>query len=240
MSTIPNQTEPPAPPDPLAKLHRMSTTAGVASQQYVAVNTTAIIAVTLGVASSAALIDKVMLFIPAVGIIVALMAWRQIHNSNGTETGTPLAILGLLLCALIGGSVTARSIADYNHIRQDERQMTAIIDQLGADIKAKRYEAAYQRFNIVFRQRVSLQTFTGHLEYYQRPNVNGPLKSMEWNGITPIYETVKGGNESVAVMSVILRFENLDNGRFTFVFRNAGNGWTLEDMPDVFSQKGQQ
>src|SRR2546423_11699825 len=83
--------------DPLAKLHRMSTTAGVASQQYVAVNTTAVIAALLGVASGLTLFSQLMLVIPVAGIVCAIVAWRQINGSNGTETGKPLAIAVLLL-----------------------------------------------------------------------------------------------------------------------------------------------
>ena len=236
MSTMPHQTE---PPDPLAKLHRMSTTAGVASQQYVAVNVTAIIAMILGVASALCLFDKLMLLIPLAGIIVAIVAWRQIRNSNGTETGTPLAVAGLLLCLGLGGAVSAKEISEYNRIKSDERQMTGIVDKLSADIQAGRYDDAYQLFDVIFRQRVSLQTFKGRLEYFQRNEVNGKLKNMEWNGIQPIYENVKGGNETVAYMSVRLIFEHFDGGRFTFIFRNAGNGWVLEDLPDVYSQKQQ-
>lgn len=234
MSTTPDQTD---APDPLAKLHRMSTTAGVASQQYVAVNNTAIIAVVLGVASGLAMLDKIMLFIPAIGIVVAIVAWHQIRNSNRTETGLPWAILGLLLSFLIGAGVSAKEISARRRLHSDVEQMSSLLHDLQGDLVKENYEAAYQRFDILFRQRIPLQLFEGRWRAYQRPTVDGPLKEMAWNGVPPIFENVKGGDEIVAVMSVIVRFQSFENGRFTFVFRNTGGGWQLEDMPDMFPQK---
>ena len=95
LSSPPIATEQAA--DPLSKLHKMSTTAGVASQQYVAVNTTAVVAALLGVASAMAMFSPLLLVIPVATVVVSIVAWRQIANSNGTETGKPLAVLGLVL-----------------------------------------------------------------------------------------------------------------------------------------------
>lgn len=246
MSTTPQSSTPPVPtpqtdavsaadaPDPLAKLHRMSTTAGVASQAYVAVNTTAIIAVILGLASAMTLLSNLLLFVPAVGIVVSVVAWRQIRNSNGTETGSALAVLGLLLSLLIGGGVTYRAIADHNRTQADIRQMMAIADKLAADVKAKKYGDAYQLFNPVFQARINPTTFAGRWEAYQHPKAFGDVVDMQWNGIPPIYESIKGGDERVGYISVIINFKNTPGGRYTFLYRDPGNGWQLEDLPDMF------
>ena len=53
--------------DPLSKLHKMSTTAGLASQQYVAVNIAAVMAALLGVASGLSVFSPLLLVIPIVG-----------------------------------------------------------------------------------------------------------------------------------------------------------------------------
>src|SRR2546429_5411940 len=91
----PKPADAPIDDDPLARLHKMSTTAGVASQQYVAINNAAVIAALLGVASALALLTPTLLIVPLAGVVVAIVSWRQISNSNGTETGKPLALLGL-------------------------------------------------------------------------------------------------------------------------------------------------
>jgi hypothetical protein len=247
MSTIPPSTPslptpPPAPAqndagdetDPLAKLHRMSTTAGATSQAYVAVNLTAIIAVILGLASALTVFSNILLFIPAVGIVVSILAWRQIRNSNGTETGSVLAILGGLLSLLIGGGVTFHAIAEHNRTQADIREMLAIVDKLDADIKARKYDDAYQLFNDYFHRRVNPQTFAARWEAYQNPRTFGPLLSMKWNGVAPIYESIKGGDERAGYISVILNFKNSEGGRYNFLYRNPGAGWQLEDLPDLF------
>src|SRR3954464_12472461 len=70
-----------AAPDPLASLKKMSTTAGVGSQEYVAVNPGAGAALRLGVASLLVSRHDVLLLIPAAGVVCAIVAWRQISNS---------------------------------------------------------------------------------------------------------------------------------------------------------------
>ena len=86
MSTSP--TEPdlvnsPQGPDPLAKLHKMSTTAGVASQQYVAVNTSAVIAALLGVASALALLPAS--YFPDLAFNVCLRSAMPLSRSFGSS-----------------------------------------------------------------------------------------------------------------------------------------------------------
>src|SRR3954451_18973037 len=91
----------------LSQLHKMSTTAGVTNLDYVAVNQTAIIALLLGLASGLAFFGYLLLIIPLVGIVFAIVAIRQITDSNGTQTGKGLAWGGLALCLLFGGGVLA-------------------------------------------------------------------------------------------------------------------------------------
>src|SRR6476646_9155703 len=98
-----NVTTPPGA-DPLAGLHKMSTTAGVTNLDYVAVNQTAIAAVLIGLLSVVSFFGHLLLVIPVVGVIFAIVALRQISNSNGTQTGKGLALLALLLCLGLGGT----------------------------------------------------------------------------------------------------------------------------------------
>src|SRR5205085_1507862 len=70
MATAPPEPKPATDteaPDPLAALHKMSTTAGVASQQYVAVNGAAVLAALLGFASALTILSPVLLVVPAAG-----------------------------------------------------------------------------------------------------------------------------------------------------------------------------
>jgi hypothetical protein len=216
--------------DPLARLHKMSTTAGVASQQYVAINAGAVVAALLGVASALALFSSLLLVIPLAGIIVACVAWRHIANSNGTETGKPLAIIGLLLSLLLGGGIFGKEIADRIRAHADAQQMQAIADQFTQRIQASNYGGAYELFTPAFQQRVSPDQFKARWEALQQ---SGALRSLKWNGVLPVYESIEGGQGLAGVVSMAVDFQDRE-GRYIFVFRKAGDAWRLENLPDIF------
>ena len=236
MSTIPNQTE---PPDPLAKLHRMSTTAGVASQQYVAVNTTAVIAALLGVASGLAVFSQTLLIIPVAAIVCAIVAWRQIADSNGTETGKGLAIGGLLLSLLIGGGIFGKQLLASARARADGHAMEAIVAQLNDDLRAGNYAEAYQLFSVTFRTRVSQDAFTDRWRASVDPSYYGPLLAMTWNNVPPAYESAQGGDVTYGVIYVAISFKRTDS-RFTFAFRKVGDAWQLENIVEMFPVERQK
>ena len=221
--------------DPLAKLHKMSTTAGVASPQYVAISTAAVVASLLGVASALALLSPLLLIIPVAGVVVACVAWRHIADSNGTETGKGLAAAGLVLSLLLGGGIFGREVAERVHARNDARQMQAVADQLTQRLKARDYDAAYGMFTTPFRQRVTLDQFKVRWESMQQP---GPLQSLTWNGVLPAYESV--GQSVAGVISMAVSFTDRE-GRFTFVFRKTDDGgWQLENIPELFPMERPQ
>src|SRR4051812_25063806 len=95
--------------DELARLHHMSTTAGLGTQEYVAINPVAVAAVLLGLASALSLLDNILLVVPIAAIICSLIAMKQIKNSNGTQTGKGLVTLGLLLSIGFAGFIGSRA-----------------------------------------------------------------------------------------------------------------------------------
>jgi len=219
--------------DPLSKLHKMSTTAGVASQQYVAVNIAAVMAALLGVASGLSVFSPLLLVIPIVGIIVALAGWSQISNSNGTETGKPLAAIGLLLSLGLGGGVLGKELIDHAKARNDARLMEALVTQLDTAVKAGKYDAAHQLFDIEFRTRVPLEAFRTQWDLMQKSDSYGHLKSMTWNEVLPQYEKIEGDTSLAGVIFVLVKFERSE-GRFTFIYRKAGDGWQITGLPELF------
>src|SRR3954469_19562554 len=83
--------------DPLAHLHKMSTTAGLGSTDYVAINPVAVAASLLGLASALVLLDLLLGVIPLLAIGCAVVSLIQISRSGGTQTGRKWAVLGILL-----------------------------------------------------------------------------------------------------------------------------------------------
>src|SRR3954447_16756129 len=125
------ELEPPtksdADPSPIARLHKMSTTAGVGSQDYVAINNSAIVSVILGLCTALAFLGVPFLIVGAAGIVFGIIAIVQIRHSNGTQGGMGLAILGILLSLGIAGSVTAASVIDWQHRKQDEGDINKVL-----------------------------------------------------------------------------------------------------------------
>jgi hypothetical protein len=158
------------------------------------------------------------------------VAWRHIAGSNGTETGKPLAAIGLVLSLLLGGGIFGKEVADRVRARGDARQMQAIADQLTRHLKARDYGPAYDLFSTAFRQRISPDQFKARWEALQQ---TGSLQSVVWNGVLPVYETVEGGQGVAGVVSMAVDFQDRE-GRFTFVFHKSAEAWQLDNIPEVF------
>ena len=220
-------------PDPLSKLHRMSITAGMANQQYVAVNIAAVIAAMLGIASAMSIFSPLLLIIPAAGVIVAVAAWRQINNSNGTETGKLFALSGLALSLLVGGGVLGKAWVDNARARDDAKQMDVVMQQLSNAVKTGKFELAYGLFDISFRTRVPLETFQARWGLMQKPEAYGTLKSIAWNDVHPQYEKMEGETGEVGIINFVIRFERSE-GRYTFVFRKVSDTWKILGAPELF------
>jgi hypothetical protein len=111
--------------------------------------------------------------------------------------------------------------------------MSAILNQLADDVKAGKYDQAYQLFDSHFQARISSDSLRGHWLNYQQPQAYGPLESLKWNHVPPFYESVHGGDERLGEISALAKFQKGEL-RFTFLFRNPGDGWHLEDIPEFF------
>ena len=76
---------PAADTDPLLHLHKMSTTAGVGTEDYVAVNVTSVVAVLFGLASLLSMFNTVLLVFPIVGVILGLIALARCPTATGRK-----------------------------------------------------------------------------------------------------------------------------------------------------------
>src|SRR5438067_1559244 len=72
--------------DPIAALHKMSTTAGVGTTEYVAINNLAIVAAVLGLVTGLAFFGAPFMLIGVAGILCGIVALKQITDSNGTQS----------------------------------------------------------------------------------------------------------------------------------------------------------
>ena len=222
-------------PDPLAKLYHMSTTAGVGTQEYVAINSTAIAALILGFGSVLALLHPVLLVIPIAAAVCAVFAFIQIRDSNGTQTGRALAGIGLLLAVAFGGGKGAYDIFDRVRTRGDEQQISQLIDQFGQAVVAGNYDQAYDLFTERFRNRVDRITFESTFKRLQQMSDSGPLEKVTWNQEHMAFERGDDTRKSAAAMTFMRwRQQPAPGSRVLFNFLTEGGRWRINDIATIF------
>src|SRR5689334_14102784 len=146
--------------DPLASLHKMSRTAGLGTTEYVEVNSTAVAALLLGLASGLAVLGSILLIIPAVALVVSILALRQIRHSAGTQTGTGIAILGMVLALLCIGLVGGREALHARQVAKEKDQILSLLEGLGKNLNQANYDAAWEQFGPRFKGRITKEEFT--------------------------------------------------------------------------------
>jgi hypothetical protein len=224
--------------DALAQLYRMSRTAGLGAQEYVAVNTPAVASTVFGLASFVVLFDRILLVVPLAGVVLGLMAIRQIRNSNGTQTGLGLAILGIVLSLGLGAYKFYHEAAEAARVRADEKQISAQIEKLGSFLASQDYDSAYALFSPKFQKRVSLEKFKDMWERARAAPFYGPIRSAKWNGRLDFNRDQATGAE-VATGMMILQVERKSGepDRRGIVFAKGPQGWQVDDIPEFFPQQ---
>jgi hypothetical protein len=225
--------------DSLASLHKMSTTAGISSQEYVAINVPSLLALLLGAASVLAVLMPVpLLLIPAVGVITGLVALSQIRRSNGTQTGRGFALLGIVLALAIGGLVLVRAVVEQNRGRADRAVLAQKIEELGRHVSAKEYDKAYAMFSDRFRARVNRTAFDATWDQAQGYPELGRIVSMSWNQTSIAVEKDPNSENRVSSAYAWVKFEKSpEMARHPIVFRTVDGQWVLDDIPQMFPSR---
>ena len=225
------------PADALASLKKMSTTAGVGSQEYVAVNPMAVAAFLLGVATLLVFLHDVLLLIPLAGVVCAVIAWRQIANSNGTQTGKLMALAGLVLCLGVGGFRLGSKVIGGWSSRGDKAEIQRLIGQLGEHLNHEEYQAAYSLFTPRFQQRVSLQRFTTiYRDLAAHPQLGG-VREMKWNGLVYFEEDAETNTRLAYAMAFATFKKAPEPGRQSVNLLKEGGKWLIDDLPAFFPRE---
>lgn len=244
LSTLPARPAAPAqadsPEDPLGHLYKMSTTAGLGSQEYVAINTLAVLGIILGLASVLAVMANLLLVVPIAGFIFSAIALRQIESSNGTQTGKTLATLGILLSMGFIGFVGTRELTESSRTQADREAIAKLTNRLGESIREKNFEQAYGLFTPRFKGRISLEEFTARFRPISEYVLYGKLKSIETNGLANFQNDPQGGGR-YAEATIIFHFEkNPDANATVASFYKSGDEWRFDDIPEYFPPSNQQ
>ena len=224
--------------DPLSHLHKMSTTAGLGSGEYVAVNGAAVFALLLGLVSALTLLDEVLLVIPLTAIIVAVIGWRQINQSNGTQTGKGLIAIALLCALGFGGFVVARETTRGLRTRDDRAAVNRTVIEFGDKVKAGDMTGAYNMFSERFRQNVDAERFNRQMGMLRESEIFGKLKGTQWNGLAD-FQTDSATGQRFAITKLKMTLDKTEVD-VDATLRKDGERWVFEGMPTFFTTQQQQ
>jgi hypothetical protein len=224
--------------EPLASLFKMSTTAGLGSQEYVAVNVTAIVAALFGAGSILAQLGDILLVIPIMGVILGILALKQIRNSNGTQTGRWLAWVGLILSGVFTLYLFGSRAVAAIQTRSDAQAISSLCTQFGQLLKDEKYADAYDLFDADFKTRVPADAFKGRLWAMQHSGVLPPVVGLVWNGNVEFDTKPNGTTYGHAVARVEFKNSPTED-RYGMHFRKTRSGtWEIDNIPTVFQPSG--
>ena len=221
--------------DPFQRLHKMSITAGLGSGDYVAISGLAIAAVLLGVASAVVLFHvRLLLVIPIAGVVCAVLAWRQVGQSNGTLTGRGLAVLGLALSLGLGGFEGSQVVMAWTSSRSERDQVISLIRGFGQDIVAGRFPQAYDRCDDEFHHNVSLARFEGTWRQVRQSKLLGNMTGTDWNGLLN-FDADPVTGQPIGGGMVLIHFDSSPEPvRTDMFFKYGDHGWVIDRIPEFF------
>lgn len=191
----------------------------------------------MGLVSAAAVLSDVLLIVPVAAIVVALVAIYQVRNSGGTQSGTGLAAIGILLAIVFMGWVVGRAWAQKRAIVAEERQIVALIDQLSQQVLAKDYDAAWKHFGRDFRYTVTKAGFVNTWKALDGLEGYGPVKGLRWNTRLAVQIDPNTGTK-LANGVILVDTVNGAPDRWGATFRYyPGTGWMIEDVDAVYFAK---
>jgi hypothetical protein len=236
-----NQTTPSAPEteahlDKLARLHRMSRTAGLGTTDYAAVNVAAVMTAVLGAASLLALFTPFFLVIPVAGLVVGIIALRQIKASGGTQTGLIIAILGLAACVAFSAFTGLKAYNAYAQTQSDKATLTTLVKSFGDKLSAEDYAGAHALLDARFQDRVPQAKFEQFFREQMQPYV-GKMTGMQSNGHFFVDEAADDPSIRMAQGISLVSVEKNPGGqplRVDLTFRHAADEWKIFDIASWF------
>ena len=232
--------------DPAMKaLFRMSRTAGVGLQDYAAVNVLAVVGLLLGLASFLAYAapDSVpMLIVPAVAVVICVIAAVQIVRSNRTQTGLPLAIVGLLLAVAFAATNVAAHVRTSARDRAYHAELNVVAGKLLNASTSQGVGGAYDLFDARFKESVKAESFARLLQpRLQHLFAGKPVTSIGVGDLV-VYETDDSGMTSAMTLLVLRGDDKLPNGEpftanETVEFRrDKDSNWKIHAIPGWFGE----
>lgn len=216
-------------------LKKMSTTAGLGSGNYAAVNTLAVVAAVGNFAGLLALLTNLLLVLPVIAAICGIIAVRQIRQSNGTQTGLTLAILAIVVNLGIVGFVLGSQAYKTAQNKPDADAILVVLNDFSSRIAARDYAGAYKLGTPQFRSRVTEARFVSTMSAFEANADTGAVASIEWNGTPMDFQTDPQSASKMAWVGTLFKYrKNYPANRIPVGFVKADGKWGVNDIPALF------
>jgi hypothetical protein len=209
----------------------MSRTAGLGSGDYAAVSGLSVAALLFGVGSALVVLDAIFLLVPALAIVLAIVAWMKIKNSAGTQTGKGLCIAAIILAIGCTAFLGSKQLMAYLEERRNIGDVATAVEQLGKDLAAQNYDAAYSRFSDDFRGRVEKGEFTSKFQQFE--GFFGRITGMRWNQRI-LFDVDNKTNDPLASTLALIDLANDKGTREEIHLRKTNGQWLVDDLPFAF------
>lgn len=222
----------------LDRLKKMSTTAGLGSGDYAAINTLAVIALTAALLGGlAALLWVAMLAVPVVAAVVAVVAVRQIRDSNGTQTGRREALAALLISLGVVGYVVGGRVLNDLRTKPDREEILGVISEFDKAMAANEPGRAYQLTTPAFRTRVAEKKWRAMFAEFEAVPELGAIVGVNWNNVPLAFEEGPQGGNRLAYANVLFRYRRgAEPGRLTLAFARVDGKWLINNIEKLFGK----
>jgi hypothetical protein len=221
--------------DFVSHLHRMSTTAGVGAQEYVAISGASIAALVFGLASSMAILNIVLLAVPAVGVVCGIVAFRQIARSSGTLGGRSFAAAGLLLSLGFAAFVIVQSARAAAADAAARKALQLVVADWSEAIRSGKVDRAYQTVSEQMKQIAAPPEMFSQRIRALRQGFYGDFQGIELGKRLGFSMSESGFRQAEGVLELkYSKAEKPVTREVKFVKTNDGR-WQVDDMPTVFA-----
>ena len=214
----------------LHKLHRMSRTAGLGTQEYVAINVAAVMTLLLGLVSALAMVTSLLLVIPLAGVVCGVVALYQIKDSNGTQTGRGIAWTGIALSVLFAALVGGRVILENVRTRADRDAVVAAVGEFGQKLAAADFAGAHAMLSPRMRDRVPLAEFERQMKSRYAHARHGKITEFNSTGRVLIESDAETGAR-FAQTQVVIKLEHGAPDPVVLVLAHENGRWVVEAWP---------
>jgi hypothetical protein len=212
----------------------MSTTAGLATQEYVAINGTSIVAAIFGVASMLAMFSHILLAIPLISLTCSVAAFRQIRRSNGTQGGTSLVVLAVITALGFSSLFVAREVIQEIRMAPEKKKIIEVLGNFSDVVTAGKFDEAYGMFTVGFkkqgRDRDPL-AFNLRLKLLLDHPAQGRLKSLQQRGRIQ----VEGVDETLMTgwAMMLARYDKAEQW-LPVLLKKSNGTWAIHEMETLF------